>query len=295
MEQKTQANAGFQKIEVEEDHLGVSYPLYLFYPTETEEKEEHLGPYQMSIAKGADPRKGSSPLVVLSHGTGGTPLVYRTLGRYLARHGFFVAMPVHPFNNKDDNRLENTQENLISRPMHITQTIDRLLTDDQLREYVDAGDISIIGHSMGGYTAVAAAGGVPATLPWETDDGNPETIAVEVERRIRRMILLAPALGWFRSAGALDRVDVPILVMTGEKDDITPSFHADILLQGVPHPERVEHQVIEQAGHFSFLSPFPDVIKHPDFPPSQDPEGFDRRQFQMRLQEEVLEFLRKKG
>ncbi|MFQ3546327.1 alpha/beta hydrolase [Halobacillus rhizosphaerae] len=283
--------AGYRKMEGVDDKLGTAFPIMVMYPTDTPEKEEKIGPYSLEVAKNAQPQEKVFPLVILSHGTGGTPLVYRTLARHLARNGFIVAMPEHPYNNVKDNHLENSIELLECRPGNITQTIDCLANDRNFKSFVNFDDIALIGHSMGGYTAMAAIGGVPATLPWETDDQIPKVIDVEVEERVKKVILLAPALGWFRSEGALDRINLPILLITGEKDEITPPFHGEFLLKGVKNPENIEHKMIENAGHFSFLSPFPKEMKSSSFPPSQDPEGFDRTLFQQHLEADVLHFL----
>nr|WP_273852095.1 alpha/beta fold hydrolase [Pseudalkalibacillus spartinae] len=283
--------SGFMKVDVIDENLGVSFPMLVLYPTEKPEKEESIGPYKLKVSIDANLQDQAFPLVVISHGTGGTPLVYRKLARNLAKSGFIVAMPEHPFNNVNDNQLENTTTILESRPKNITQVIDWFYNDKLFKEHVKFDEISIVGHSMGGYTAIAVTGGTPSTLPWETENQIPRKIEVEVDERINKVILLAPALGWFRSEGALEKVKIPILMMTGEKDEITPSFHAEFLLKGIVNPEQVVHKVIENAGHFSFLSPFPANMKSPSFPPSQDPEGFNRELFQQELKSEVLNFL----
>ncbi|RLL48544.1 alpha/beta hydrolase [Oceanobacillus piezotolerans] len=282
---------GYRKVDIIDDNLNVTFPMFVMYPTDTHEKEEKIGPYSINVAKEAKPKDAVYPLVLISHGSGRTPLVYRTLAHHLARNGFIVAMPEHPFNNLNDNHLENTIKLLESRPRNITQTIDWFYDDIFLKDCVDFDAISIIGHSMGGYTAIAAAGGIPTTLPWETDDQISRIINVDAEERIKKVILLAPALGWFRNKGAVDKVNLPILMISGEKDEITPSFHAEFLLNGLKNTGKIVHKSIENAGHFSFLSPFPEVMKNPSFPPSQDPSGFNRNLFHQELKSDVLNFL----
>lgn len=42
------------------------------------------------------------------------------------------------------------------------------------------------------------------------------------------------------------------------------------------------------------MSPFPDAMMRPDFPPAHDPPGFDRTLFQPILSREIAGFLRRK-
>jgi pimeloyl-ACP methyl ester carboxylesterase len=84
-----------------------------------------------------------------------------------------------------------------------------------------------------------------------------------------------------------------MLLLSAEKDEHTPIGHAHIVLRGVPDPTLVEHRVIPNAGHYSFLSPFPAARVSPASPPSQDPPDFDRAAFHEKLNAEVHAFLRK--
>jgi predicted dienelactone hydrolase len=153
--------------------------------------------------------------------------------------------------------------------------------------------VAIIGHSMGGYTALAVAGGVPTSFPRESRDRRPRKIEVDPEPRVKALVLLTPATPWFMAAGALHEVRLPILLWTAEKDAITPEFHADLVKAGVPDKTLIEHRIAANAGHFSFLSPFPEAMNNPAFAPSQDPPGFDRARFHQELNAGILEFLRR--
>ena len=94
------------------------------------------------------------------------------------------------------------------------------------------------------------------------------------------------------AAGALAEVVAPILMLTGEQDQIVPPQHARIIRNGVADPGRVEHRIVPRAGHFAFQTPFPAEMTRPDFAPSQDPPGFDRAAYQPILHAEVEAFLR---
>lgn len=283
--------AGYQFIDIEDHANETIFPLLVMYPTHMEEKVEKMGPYTLNVAQGAPLSDGEFPLVIISHGDGSTPLVYRTISQFLARNGFIVGIPQHPFNNREDNTLSGTVDNLKNRPNHIRTVIDWFLKESFFSPSITPNTVSLIGHSMGGYTALAIVGGVPTSFPHESSDQKSYCLSVDQDKRIQSLILLAPATGWFREKRALEDVNVPILMITGEKDTITPSFHSEFVLNGVPNLKKVQHKVVKNGGHFSFLSPFPDSMKSSTFLPSHDPEGFNRKEFHKNLQNDILNFL----
>ncbi|MET1076234.1 MAG: alpha/beta fold hydrolase [Umezawaea sp.] len=274
-------SAGCRTVELQAE---TTFPVLVMHPSTAPEKPEPFGPYTAEVALDAPVEPGPHPLVVISHGTGGSHLLYRSLAAHLARAGFVVAIPEHPLNNRNDNELGGTSAILANRPRHLRQVVDWA---------VDAYDIervAVVGHSLGGYTGLALAGGTPTAFPHETPDRQPHPVDVTPDDRVCALVLLAPATAWFQQSEALAAVDVPVLMFTAEHDEHTPPWHADIVAAGVAD---VDHRVVPGAGHYSFLTPFPDRMTTPAFPPSQDPPGFDRRAFHEELNAEVLTFLRK--
>ncbi|MDR2529727.1 MAG: hypothetical protein LBD04_12055 [Synergistaceae bacterium] len=281
--------AGCRSVEVFDKTDDATFPMVVLYPTSKPESSLHLGEHDLNASVDAAPRNGVFPLVLISHGSGGSPLLHRTLALHLARNGFVVGVPEHPFNNRDNNSLEGTVENLFNRPRHIRTVIDWFFGRKEFARLLKHGSVAVIGHSLGGYTALAAAGGVPI-IKEASEPGR--RLDVVHDSRIRALVLLAPATTWFRSDGALSGLNIPILLFVGDKDEHTPrEAHVQPILKGVPDETKVECRVIENAGHFSFLSPYPPHMVKTAFPPSQDPPGFDRARFHEKLNTEVLEFL----
>ena len=66
---------------------------------------------------------------------------------------------------------------------------------------------------------------------------------------------------------------------------------ARIVEQGLPAEARLDHVVVEGAGHFSFVSAYPPALASPAIPPSQDPEGFDRTAYLPVLFGDIARFL----
>ena len=280
---------GCRTLEIIDTALRLTLPLLVLYPTGTPGRTESIGPYTLDVALDAPIEPGPFPLVLISHGTGGSPLTHRLLAHSLARNGFVVGLPRHHANHRDDNSWHNTPANLVARPRHLSRAIDALFAEFGAALRPDW--VALIGHSLGGYTALALAGGQPGSLPHEQSDGMPQPIPTTPDARVRTLVLLAPATVWYRAADALRNVRLPILLLMGEKDEWTPDFHAQIVLNGVADRELITHRIAEKAGHYSFLSPFPAERVSSAFPPSQDPPGFDRVRFQGELQAEILAFL----
>jgi predicted dienelactone hydrolase len=286
-------NVGCRTIAVPDPVQGVSIPLRMLYPATAAERTERVGPYEIEVATESPAVPGRYPLVIISHGGGGSPLTHRGLAGYLVRAGFVVVLPEHLGNSRSDNRLEGTIANLENRPRHIRLVIDAVLGDDRLGAVLLRDQIALIGHSMGGYTALAVAGGRPTTGPIETPPPDtPRPVQVRRDRRVRALVLLAPACGWFWSDGALADLDLPILLRTAEKDEHSQHLHIEFIEKGIPDRRRLDHRVVPNAGHHAFHTPFPPSLSGPHFPPSQDPVGFDRAAYQPILHAEILAFLR---
>jgi predicted dienelactone hydrolase len=286
------SNVGCRLIEVNDAVQQVQLPVRLLYPTNAIEALERCGPkglYEISVAMNAPITAGRYPLVLISHDGGGSSLTYRDLAMYLARSGRVVALVEHLGDCRDDNSLDRTIANLENRPRHIRLVLDALL-QKELSAHILADKIAVIGHSMGGYTALAIVGGKPTSGPFE-QEGAGHAISVTSDPRVRALVLMAPACAWYGRPGALSGVDLPILLFTAEKDHLGPHLFEYRVRNEVKDPSKVIHREIANAGHFSFQSQFPASMTRPDFPPSQDPLGFDRVGFQQILQREIVSFL----
>jgi predicted dienelactone hydrolase len=288
----TTPSVGCRVMAVADKMQDASIPLRVLYPTSAIETPERIGPYVVNVAFDADVAGNRLPLIVISHGTGGSALVYRDLALHLARSGFVVALPEHPGNNRDDNSLVNTFANLENRPRHIRLVIDAVLSHSAFAGRLSE-NVGLIGHSMGGYTSLALVGGRPMASPNETEDGKPRPVPVTRDPRVRAVVLLAPAVGWYMWKDALTDVDLPIMVRMGERDEYLPVIHSEIIKQGFRDQQLLNFSVIPGAGHFAFLTPFPPEMARPGFPPAQDPEGFDRTKYHPHMNAEILGFLRK--
>jgi predicted dienelactone hydrolase len=276
--------AGAGELVVPGNAAGPALTALLHYPCREPSRPTAFGPYELDVSVGAPPAPGRFALVVISHGSGGSPLLYRSISLLLARSGYIVALPKHPGNSLGDNGLADSAQNFIYRPRQLVALLDALLADATWGPRIAAEPVTAIGHSMGGYTVLSVAGG----QPWARTG---EPIPVPQDSRIGALVLLAPACGPFLAPRALAAVTAPILAFTAEHDPLTPDREVRAALETVADCARVSIRTVPDAGHFSFLSPFPRPMHVPGFAPAQDPSGFDREQFHQRFPGLILEWI----
>jgi predicted dienelactone hydrolase len=279
-------SVGSRNFNVHDASRDLTFPVWALYPTDAVAQPTSFGPYTLNVAPAASVLPGPHPLIVLSHGGGSTYLVYRTLAAHLAAHGYVVVMPEHYGDNRNNSSWNGTIDTLECRPQHVRLTVDAVATDPFFKGHVDTSRYSLIGHSMGGYTGLAVAGG---HAHWSPE----KPIKVTADERVQALVLFAPASCWFVPNEALRAVKVPIFMMTAEFDKVTFEWQAHLVLNGVPDRERVTWKVVKNAVHYSFLSPFPPAMKNPNFLPAIDSDGFDREKFHVELNDDVLTFLNK--
>jgi predicted dienelactone hydrolase len=260
----------------------------LHYPCEEASTATMFGPYELNVSVDAPIAPGRFPLVLISHGSGGSPLLYRSMSLPLARSGCIVAGLKHAGNSVGDDALADSLENFRNRPRQMVELLAALLSNRTFGPAISDAPVTAIGHSLGGYTALCVAGGQPWTR-------SHDPISVVHDSRIGALVLLAPACGPFLAPQALAKVSAPMLALTAEHDSLTPDSEIRAALAGVPDQDRVTIKTVPNAGHFSFLSPFPRHMHHPGFAPATDPSGFDRERFHQWLAQLILEWMRERG
>ena len=148
------AAAGMQELPRNE----TSGPVTVFYPTESTPRIEQRGPFRLEVAAGAPPSPGNGRLVVISHGSPGSPWVHLDLVRTLVDAGFTVALPEHHADNyKDDS--EPGPPSWRRRPAEVSRAIDRLGREPAFASRLDLERVGMFGMSAGGHTALTLAGG----------------------------------------------------------------------------------------------------------------------------------------
>ena len=197
-------------------------------------------PQQNSLLSALRP----TPLVVISPGLRADRKFFSYLARHLASHGLTVAALEHPDRTVSPNSLLPATE-FINRPKDISFLLDQFSKLNQqpglLQGKLNTEKVSIIGHSLGGYTALAVAGGelnlqqlrqackgvnplAQAPADW-LQCGAATLIDSKVElqdKRIKNAIALNPVVGQLFGENGLSKINIPVLVLASTEDAITP-------------------------------------------------------------------------
>lgn len=112
----------------------------------------------IEVIKDAAPQAGKHPFVVLSHGMYGNAMNQTWLADALVDEGYVVAAISHPGTSTWLRDADHARA-LWDRPDDISRVIDHALSDPALSAQIDPDRIYMAGHSLGGFTAVALAGG----------------------------------------------------------------------------------------------------------------------------------------
>ena len=314
-------NVGYRKIDVQDALTGESFPVALWYPTTAAPAPLFVTgslslcgfpailcrwiAFEMPVAHDAPVAAGNFGAIVVSHGAGGMALLHRDLAMALASQGYVVAAPTHPRGKGADISGVGVW---VGRPKQVSRVIDAVLEDGTIGPRIERERIGVVGHSNGGYTALAVAGAQPSTRAEAAhcrdhpDDvrfcGFGGAAAREASRevghlselrdpRVRSVVLMAPNAARFTD-DALAKVTIPVLVYAAEKDDLTQvRYHAERLARALPRGECV---LVKGAGHFSFIARFPAAVKIVAGEAARDPDGFDRNAFHEAINREIVGF-----
>lgn len=200
-------------------------------------------------------RNTQGPLVVMSHGFGADRKFLNYLARHLASQGITVAALEHPGSNAiavSQASISEKPEELmagsefVDRPKDVSFLLDKLAqinqTFGELQGKFNTKQVVVIGHSLGGYTALALAGAelnltalrqaCKSVVPLLHSPGEwLQCAAADLSKaptlgdsRIVGAIILNPVVGQLFGETGLRKVRIPTLTLASTEDAFTPAI-----------------------------------------------------------------------
>ncbi len=214
------------------------------------------------------PQTGSGPfpVIIFSHGLGGSRDGYEYLGRFWAGHGYVSVhlqhlgsdssllkdVPASEWMDTLRNSVANL-ENARNRPLDVTFAIDEVIkmnqNDPVLKKRLDLDHIGMAGHSFGAFTTLASIGEVFVTPAGEEKSaGDP---------RIKAAIAMSSPVPQKKDQYdlAFSKIKVPCFHMTGTLDN-SPIGETKAAERRVPfdHTKGVDHFLVifKDGDHMIF-------------------------------------------
>ncbi|NML35052.1 alpha/beta hydrolase family protein [Paraburkholderia antibiotica] len=228
------------------------------------------------------------PLLLLSHGTGGSADSLDWLAASLAAQGYIVAGVNHPGNNALEPLTRDGFMLWWERATDVSEVLDGMLADPRLGPHVDATRIGALGFSLGGYTVLELAGArtdvaaferfctspaadaictppeaaklphAPGASALTLDALSPATKASRArsgdsyrDPRIKAVFAIAPALGEAFDPNAFAEVTIPVALLAGEAD-VTAPVNTNIHRIAGFMP-RASVTMVPGASHYTFM------------------------------------------
>ena len=195
-------------------------------------------------------RSAKVPVIVMSHGLSSQPSEFEQRAMQLASYGFVVAAPQHPGSDNrqvqkvlagESDRITLPSE-FIDRPLDISYVIDELERRNAktFEGRLALDQVGVMGHSFGGYTALAIAGAT-----WDLDHLKSECTrefgalntslllqcrALELppkpytfrDPRVTAVAVSNPVNSAIFGRTGLGKIQIPVIVGAGTYDPATP-------------------------------------------------------------------------
>ncbi|URR35862.1 alpha/beta hydrolase [Thermosynechococcus sp. HN-54] len=202
-----------------------------------------------------------APLIVISHGLASDRTTFAYLAEHLASHGLAVLAVTHP--GSDASRInsflsgapldyENLPKDWAQRPLDLKFGVDAVaaLVQKNPALKIDTNNVGLFGHSMGGFTVLAAAGG---TVDWNAvkqrclaaaNDlfifnisvplqcrslGLSDVPSALADLRVKSVIAVNPVSSILIGEGGMANIKVPTLIVSSSRDVFAPPLEEQVL------------------------------------------------------------------
>jgi len=302
---------GFEQLSVP-DPPGKALSVAVWFPSVGRPVSVSVGPYQqIAIPNGRITGTGL-PLVLISHGTGGSYASHYDTALALASEGFVVAALTHTGDNYMDQSYVGNRKDLTDRPRQVSVVLTYMLATWTQHQRLDGKRVGLFGFSLGGFTTLVASGGVPdlsrmrelcATRPTAPEclfvkQRNGDQLSSETftpvwthDHRVKAAVIAAPAISYLFGPGSLKAVRIPIQLWRASNDAQVPdAWNTALIRRELSRPAQ-EH-IVDGAGHYAFLPPCSEALAKQAPQICSDDAQFDRAMFHRDFNRKVVAFFK---
>ncbi|MBL8791646.1 MAG: hypothetical protein JNM45_14230 [Rhizobiales bacterium] len=230
------------------------------------------------VLKNAAPAPGQHPVVLLSHGMGGTYLSLNWLASGLAERGAIVISVNHPngsFKDRDLSRMFNHW----TRVQDLQVALASVLADKRFSASIDPSRIYVAGFSFGGWTALSMGGATThlgsnaayckaagdrshtctdlSTYGLDPARANPQLWAASYkDGRIKAVAAIDPGLTWGMTGDDVKNLDGTRLLLIGLGTGTARLYATDTSAKGSGFEALVpgaKVRVLAPAFHFTAM------------------------------------------
>lgn len=230
--------------------------------------------YGTPAGRNAPRQDGQFPAIIISHGAGGNAGQFGWIASELAQAGFVVILPNHP-GTTTGNASAEAAVRVWERPADVSAVLDELIGNPEEYPYIDTEQISALGFSAGGYTAMALSGARvdPGRLQRFCDEGDHGMsdcaflahFGIDLhsfdlspagqnlrDPRITNAVIVDPGIVSTLTSDSLAEIDIPMLVINlGDEGKVPSGVDAKRAAAQIPG---AEYSLMPDATHFSFLA-----------------------------------------
>ena len=266
----------------------------VWYPTTDQAKADpiDIGPPDKPLLRVGDAAPnapfalgGRRPVILLSHGFGGTARVMGWFGIRLAQDGYIVIAVDHPGNNGRDPMTVPGAILPWERAEDLKLALRSVSKEPALGPHMDLTRVAAAGFSAGGFTALVLGGARADPVRLMTfchrnpEDGlcrpqveftvteadrtsalqNPQVAASEARAKddhslasIKAVFVMAPALIQGVEPNSLEAIRRPVWIVAGDADTVAaPITNAKVAAHLIPNAKL---DLVPGAGHYAFLA-----------------------------------------
>ena len=225
------------------------------------------------------------PVIMLSHGFGGTAKMMGWLGIAMARDGNIVIAVDHPGNNGAEEMTMAGAVLWWDRADDLRSALEEVGRDPVIGPHLDKDRLGAAGFSAGGFAALVAAGvnvdptrwirfcrenpangdcqpneEFPATFDEQAEALNSAGLAIEVAQAshdhllpgLRAVLAIAPAWVQALDPASLSGLRVPVQIVLGDADSVEPPATSGLAAAAAIPNASVD--LLAGVGHYGFLA-----------------------------------------